>query len=110
MEAIIEVETLRQDWKPPFEKKRDIQSFAVKEGMEFEQLKNGRNLFRVEQVLTNKILLGYDSVYALKGYEQSAQRKVWLTPHAGQNFSSLWEDNGVTKRVTLREVKPITTE
>lgn len=104
MEAVIEVETLKQEWKPPFSKRRDSQSFTLNEGSEFESLKNGKNLFKVEQILQDRVLVSYASVYAPKGYGHSMERKVWLSPHSGLNFSSLWDDNGVTKKVTLREV------
>ena len=105
MQATIEIESLAQDWKPPFSKKRDTKSFVVSEGEVVESLRDGSPLFTIKSIQGDRILLVYNRLYSLKGYEHPTVRQLWLTIHDSKKFSSLWEDNGVTKTVTLREVK-----
>ena len=105
MHAVVEVESLMQDWKPPFAKKRDTKSFTVNEGETLEQLKDGTPLFTIKAIQGDRILLGYSRMYTLKGYEHPTVRQLWLGLHESKKFSSLWEDNGVTKTVVLRDVK-----
>ncbi|MDP2667016.1 MAG: hypothetical protein Q8P05_05960 [Candidatus Diapherotrites archaeon] len=105
MQAVIEVEELRQDWKPPFAKKRELRSHSVKEGDQFEVLKNGSYLFTVDAIQESKVQIAYNRLYTLKGYAHPSERKVWLDIHSPTPFASLWEDNGITKTVTLREVR-----
>lgn len=105
MHAVVEIESLMQDWKPPFAKKRDTKSFTVNEGETLEMLKDGTPLFTIKSIQDDRILLGYSRMYTLKGYEHPTERQLWLGVHDSKKFSSLWGDNGVTKTVTLREVK-----
>ncbi|MBM3282027.1 MAG: hypothetical protein FJY86_01645 [Candidatus Diapherotrites archaeon] len=105
MHAIVEVESLSQDWKPPFAKKRETKSFTVSEGEVIELLKDGSPLFTIKSIQGDRILLGYSRMYTLKGYEHPTERQLWLAMHEAKKFSSLWEDNGITKTVTLRSVK-----
>ncbi|MEK6970854.1 MAG: hypothetical protein AABW68_04165 [archaeon] len=105
MQAVIEIESLSQDWKPPFAKKRETKSIVVDEGANFEELKDGSPLFTLHSVQGDKILLQYSRMYTLKGYEHPTERKMWINMHSPVKFSSLWEDNGVTKTVTLRSIK-----
>ncbi len=107
MEAIIEVEELRQDWKPPFAKKRETKSFTLKEGETFETLRDGAPLFTLQSIQGDKVLVQYSRHYSLKGFEHPTERKIWLNIHDPKKFSSLWEDNGVTKTVTLRQVNGV---
>jgi hypothetical protein len=105
MQAVIEVEELHQDWKPPFAKKRETKSVTVEEGESFDALRDGTPLFTIQTIQGNKVLLLYNRMYSLKGYEHPTERKLWLTMHEPKKFSSLWEDNGVTKTITLRSVQ-----
>ncbi len=105
MHAVVEVESLMQDWKPPFAKKRDTKSFTVNEGETLEMLKDGTPLFTIKAIHGDRILLGYSRMYTLKGYEHPTERQLWLGMHDSKKFSSLWEDNGITKTITLREVR-----
>ena len=107
MQAVIEVESLQQDWKPPFSKKTETKSFTVKEGEVLERLKDGNPLFTVESIQGDKVLLQYSRLYSLKGYEHPTERKLWLSLHSPVKFSSLWADNGTTKKVTLRGLKMV---
>jgi hypothetical protein len=105
MQAVIEIENLQQDWKPPFAKKRETKSVTVNQGESFETLKDGTPLFTIHSIQGDKVLLQYSRMYTLKGYEHPTERKMWVTMHSPVKFSSLWEDNGTTKTVTLRSVK-----
>lgn len=105
MHAVVEVESLMQDWKPPFAKKRETKSFTVAEGETIDLLKDGTPLFTIKAIQGDRILIGYSRMYTLKGYEHPTERQLWLGVHDSKKFSSLWEDNGVTKTVTLRGVK-----
>lgn len=105
MQAVIEIENLQQDWKPPFAKKRETKSVTVSSGEAFETMKDGSPLFQIHAIQGDKVLLQYNRMYTLKGYEHPTERKLWLNMHMPVKFSSLWEDNGTTKTITLRSVK-----
>ncbi len=105
MHAVVEVESLAQDWKPPFAKKRETKSFTVNEGEAIELLKDGSPLFTIKAIQGDRILLAYNRMYTLKGYEHPTERQLWLGMHEAKKFSSLWDENGITKTVTLRGVK-----
>lgn len=105
MQAVIEVESLMQDWKPPFAKKRETKSVMVSEGEPVELLKDGSALFTIKSIQGDRILLQYSRMYTLKGYEHPTERQLWLGMHDSKKFSSLWDENGITKTVTLREVR-----
>lgn len=105
MQAVIEIENLQQDWKPPFAKKRETTSLTVSEGDTIDSLRDGSPLFTIHTIQGDKILLQYNRMYTLKGYEHPTERKLWLTMHDSKKFSSLWDENGITKTVTLRGVK-----
>lgn len=105
MHAVVEVESLAQDWKPPFAKKRETKSFTVNEGEAIELLKDGSPLFTIKAIQGDRILLAYNRMYTLKGYEHPTERQLWLGMHEAKKFSSLWDENGITKTVTLREVR-----
>lgn len=105
MQAIIEIESLQQDWKPPFAKKRETKSITAEEGDTFETLRDGTPLFTLHTVHGNRILLQYNRMYTLKGYEHPTERKLWLALHEPKKFSSLWDENGITLTITLRDVK-----
>ncbi len=112
MHAVIEIESLSQDWKPPFQKKRETKSVTVKEGETFEPLKDGSPLFAIQSIEGSRILLEYNRTYTLKGYEHPGERMLWVSLHTPVKFSSLWDDNGTTKTVTLREIsgaRPVAT-
>ncbi len=106
MQAIIEVQQLSQDWKPPFEKRRETRSLTVGEGEGFEPMKDGSHLFKLRTIDGSRILLEYNRLYTLKGYEHPTERKIWMEMNAPISFSSLWDENGITKTVTLRELRP----
>ena len=105
MQAVIEIENLQQDWKPPFAKRRETKSVTVTAGETFEMLKDGTPLFTIHAIQGDKVLLQYSRMYTLKGYEHPTERKMWVNMHTPVKFSSLWEDNGTTKTLTLRSVK-----
>lgn len=105
MHAVLEIESLAQDWKPPFAKRRETRSVSVSEGEIVETLKDGSALFTIKSIQGDRILLAYSRLYTLKGYEHPTERQLWLGMHEAKKFSSLWEDNGITKTVTLRDVK-----
>lgn len=105
MQAMIEVESMQQDWKPPFAKKRETKSFTLGEGESFETVRDGSPLFTIQTIHGDKVLIQYNRLYTLKGYEHPTERKLWLNVHTPLKFSSLWDENGITKTLTLRSVK-----
>ncbi|MFH0970202.1 MAG: hypothetical protein V1776_01950 [Candidatus Diapherotrites archaeon] len=105
MQAVIEIESLSQDWKPPFQKRKESKSVTINEGETFETLKNGSPLFALHSIQGGRALLEYNRAFSLKGYEHPTERVIWLDMHSPVKFSSLWEDNGTTKTITLRSIK-----
>ena len=104
MKAIIEVKALSQDWKPPFKKNVKTEEITVQENMEFDALREKGHLFKVHRISGDKILVEYNRAYTLKGYEQPQNRAVWIGLNESKSFSALWDENGVTKTLTVKSI------
>lgn len=107
MQAIFEIQEMSQDWKPPFKKNRSSKTLTVAEGDSFETVRDGNPLFTLKSVHGNRVLLGYSRLYTLKGYEHPTERQIWLELNEGKAFSSLWDENGITKTIYLRDLKAL---
>ena len=107
MHAVFEIQEMSQDWKPPFKKNRTNKTVTVAEGDSFEPIRDGNHLFTLKCVHGTRVLLGYNRLYTLKGYEHPTERQIWLEMNEGKAFSSLWDENGVTKTIYLRDLKAL---
>lgn len=105
MKAVIEIKELKQDWNPPFQKKRETKEVEVEEGQLFESNGNGGNVFRLVQIGKDRILVEYDVGYTNKGHAHPTNRQLWIEKHSSESFSQLWGNNGVTKTLTLKELR-----
>ncbi|MBU2100488.1 hypothetical protein KKG83_04080 [Candidatus Micrarchaeota archaeon] len=105
MKALIEVNELKQDWSPPFQKKKEIKEIEVEEGSAFESNGNGGNVFRLVQIGKDRILVEYDVGYTNKGHVHPVNRQLWIARGEKESFSQLWGNDGVTKTLTLMELK-----
>ncbi|MFA4906950.1 MAG: hypothetical protein WC602_01635 [archaeon] len=104
MKAIIEVKNIAQDWKPPFQKKIDVKEFTVDETKEFDEDSVHEFVFRLCRINGDKCQIEYNRGYTLKGYEQPGDRKIWLESGESKEISQLWNSNGITKKVTLKQL------
>ncbi len=107
MQAVFEIQEISQDWKPPFKKNRSTKTLSVTEGDSFEPLRDGNHLFTLKGIHGNRVLLAYNRLYTLKGYEHPTERQIWLEMNEGKAFSSLWDENGITKTIYLRDLKAL---
>lgn len=107
MQAVFEIQELSQDWKPPFKKNRSTKTVSVSEGDSFEPIRDGNHLFTLKGIHGSRALIAYNRLYTLKGYEHPTERQIWLELNEGKAFSSLWEENGITKTIYLRDVKAL---
>jgi hypothetical protein len=105
MKALIEVKELKQEWKPPFQKKTETKEIEVNEGASFELNGNKGNVFRLVQIGKDKILVEYDIGYTNKGHVHPTNRQLWITKGENESFSQLWGNDGVTKTLTLKELR-----
>ena len=110
MKAIFEVTSVSNQWKPPFAKKKEVNEYTVEENQSFEDINmNGvaGKVFTVKAIRDGKALVKYDKNFMAKGYgEDPMQKEKWATEGNMMEFSFLWGENGVTKRLLLKKVEP----
>ena len=104
MKVLFEFREVSQDWRPPFEKKTDGKDILVKEGETFAEDEKGNKVFKLLKVKDRKALIEFSSQYSLKNYEQPKNRQVWVEDSDFVSFSALWTQNGVTKKLRVKEV------
>ena len=104
--ALIEIKEILQSWSDPtIPKKVTTKEVSVSEAEHFDSTEKGEPLFRLVKLGEDKALVEYNRAYTLKGYEQPMSRTIWLESHKPVEFSSLWNSNGVTKRLTLKRME-----
>ncbi len=104
--AVFEIKDVFQSWSKPLEpKKIEVKEVSADLYDTFEQTEKGEPLFRFVQCSGGKVLMEYNRAYTLKGYEQPISRTIWIEPRQMIEFSSLWNSNGLTKRVTLKRIE-----
>lgn len=105
MQAVFELKQIEQSWSSPSTpKKITVKEIVAELDQTFDQTEKGEPMFRLAKFGTDKVLIEYNRAYTLKGYEQPMSRTTWLEPHKSVEFSSLWNSNGVTKRLTLKNL------
>lgn len=105
MQAVFELKQIEQSWSSPnTPKKTSMKEVVAELDQTFDLTEKGEPMFRVAKFGTDKVLIEYNRAYTLKGYEQPMSRTIWLEPHKSVEFSSLWNSNGVTKRLTLKNL------
>ncbi len=106
MPALFEVEILLQHWGPPFEKKKETSEFRVNEATSFDIISDRQpeKLFRLLRYTSEKALVEYNRLYTLKGYEQPANRQIWIENGKSAQFSYLWGEHGITKKVFYKGI------
>jgi len=102
MKAVIEINELKQDWNPPFQKKTEVKEIEVEEGALFESNGNGKTVFRLVQIGKDRILVEYDVSYTNKGHVHPTNRQIWIEKNESESFAELWGNNGTTKKLTLK--------
>jgi triphosphoribosyl-dephospho-CoA synthetase len=104
LEVVFEIKEVFQHWAPPFEKRTEEKSFTVKENENFDQMQQaeGQPIFRLVSAHQDKALVEYNRLYTLKGYSQPANRQVWINLGDSIEFSYLWGNHGITKKLTYK--------
>ncbi|MBU0636502.1 hypothetical protein KKE06_05745 [Candidatus Micrarchaeota archaeon] len=107
MSLLFEISEVFQDWKPPFQKRTTQKEVRVqeKEGFEFTP-KNTEPIFQVLENHNGRVLVEYRKDFTLKGYSQPRSKQVWLNTAETKEFSFLWGNNGITKKLTFKGQEP----
>lgn len=105
MKAFFELKEIFQSWTDPLADKR-IESKDVMAGINeyFDTTEKGKPMFRLVQMNGDKVLVEYNRDYTLKGYEQPLSRTIWVKVNEPVSFSSLWNSNGITKKLVLKRI------
>ena len=105
MKAFFDLKEVRQSWSKPNEpKKITAKEVIAEEGEQFDMTEKNEPMFRLLRANGGKVLLEYNRAYTLKGYEQPLSRTVWMEERQTIEFSSLWNNNGLTKKLTLKKI------
>lgn len=105
MAFIFEVKEIAQRWAPPFQKKIEEKKFSVQESEGFDSTTDTPEpVFKLIQSGNGKVLVEYRRDFTPKGYEQPAARQFWFGRDETREFSFLWGDHGVTKKLTYKGV------
>ena len=104
MKILFELREVNQDWRPPFEKKVESKDVLVNEGQSFGVDNDGNKIFKLLEVQDRKALIEFSSQFSLKNYEQPKNHQVWVEDSDFVSFSALWTQNGVTKKLRVKDV------
>ena len=107
MKAVFEVTSITASWKPPFDKKKEINEYEVGSGQSFEEVRmNGvdGNVFSLKEIKNGKFLIEYDGHFMRKDQPNARTKELWVEEGNKYEFSFLWGDNGVTKKLSLKKV------
>jgi hypothetical protein len=107
MKAVFEVISTKSSWSPPFNKVRESGIYEVSERESFEAVEaNGvkGSVFTVRRLKDNAALIAYDSHFMRKDDANARTKELWAETGSTYEFSFLWGDNGITKRLTLKKV------
>ena len=104
MKILFELREVSQDWRPPFEKKMESKDVLVTEGQAFAEDKDGKKIFKLIKVKDRKALVEFSSQFSLKNYEQPKNHQVWVEDSDFVSFSALWTQDGVTKKLRVKDV------
>ena len=107
MKAVFEVTSITNSWKPPFRKEKNISEYTAGEGTCFEEVNSNNvsgTVFRLKEIREGRALVEYDSHFMRKDMPNSRDKEVWMEKGKTYEFSFLWGDNGITKKVSLKKV------
>ncbi len=101
MKARFDLVEITQSWTGGG-KKTENKSFAVDENEDFDaHPKTQKPLFTLVKATPEKVLVRYSREFTLKGYEQPQSRETLLEKGETKEFSHLWGNNGLTKKLTF---------
>ncbi|HIH21194.1 MAG TPA: hypothetical protein HA222_00830 [Candidatus Diapherotrites archaeon] len=106
MKAVFDLKEVSQSWSKPTEPKRiTAKEVIAEEGEQFDLTEKSEPMFRFLRCNSDKALIEYNRAYTLKGYEQPLSRTIWIELKQTVEFSSLWNSNGLTKKLTLKKLE-----
>ncbi len=104
MEALFEVKSMKQQWKPPFKKDIETKEVSVPVNGSFETFGGANeNIFKLVKAENNEASIWYSEQFTLKGHSHPGDRIVNLKQGESASFTYLWGEDGVTKTVTLKK-------
>lgn len=101
MRAKFDILEITQSWTGGG-KKTEEKSYLVNENEGFDSHpKREEALFTLVKATPEKALVRYHREFTLKGYEQPASRETLIEKGQTKEFSHLWGEKGLTKKVTF---------
>lgn len=105
MEAVFEVKSLRQQWKPPFKKEAEAKEVCVPVNAMFEKFDGtNENIFKLVKAGNGEASIWYSEQFTLKGHSHPRDRIVELKQGESASFTYLWGENGITKTVKFKKI------
>lgn len=111
MTGMFEVETKTSEWQPPFAKTVTLNQFNVNEGETFNRCeKIKEDVFELQKVDGQTAVVKFDKQYSLKktqfaaNTDMIAPQTLRLTLGNAVEFSYMWGQTGVTKKITFTGV------
>ncbi len=110
MAILFEIENLKQQWQPPFQKSIESEEARVSAGGKFGKLerfgKNSVNLdgfaFTLIEVNSDHVVVEYDHELTVKDYKTPQNRRVSIKQNESKSCSYLWGEDGATKKITYK--------
>jgi len=103
-QAVFLVKNITQHWGPPFGKEMSDAELTVSEGSHFDEFPKEGPIFKLLKCDGDKALVEFSEKFTLKGHEHPRNRQVWIDKQVQVSFTYLWGENGVTKKLELREI------
>lgn len=111
MTGVFEVETKTSAWEPPFTKTSVLNQFNVNEGDKFDRCEKIKDdVFELQKVEGQTAVVKFSRQYSLKKTQFAANTDVVapqtlrLTLGNSVEFSYMWGQTGVTKKITFSGV------
>ncbi len=101
MKVLFEIETTKEQWKPPFKKDTVSKNFEAEVGESFFEI-NGEHekLFKVVKAENGKVLIEFNSLYTTKrSDERPHNRQLWIGFGDAKSFVAQWANSGITQKL-----------
>jgi hypothetical protein len=107
MKAVFSVKTIEADWKPPFKKNIQTQTFDVQIGGRFDRIVGNGNdepVFELLELNGEKAKLKYSTLFTLKNYNHTKEKVIELKIGAKEKMTYLWGEKGITKEIEFKNI------
>ena len=102
--AVFTLKSAIHKWQPPFGKDITEMDMTVSEGNSFDTMPKEGSIFKLVKCNGNKALIEFSGKFTLKGHLHPRNRQVWIEKDEAVDFTYLWGEDGITKRLKLKEI------